>query len=140
MNKPVEKIASLLWSATFWGGTLVIWMMIRFPGYIPLVIYIWFGLAAVGLIGSIVGAMSVVSMISELSEHVVGKLRERGRFKIVTAKCGGDKWNAKYECRKTIALKPIKIPFQPFLNVNREFALDYLNRLRDRVVDALLIF
>lgn len=139
MHKPVEKISSIVISVAFWEGTLVIWMMIRLADYIPLVIYIWFGLAAVGILGAVVGALSVASTISELSEHVVEMLRESGRFKISMAKCGRDKKSSKYEWKKAIALKPIKFPFQPFLYVNREFVLDYLSRLKDRVVDALLI-
>lgn len=139
MHKPIEKISSLLLTVAFWGGTLVIWMMIRFAAYIPFVIYIWFGLAAMGLLGSVVGAISVVAVIRELSENVVKMFRESGRLNIIKAKCSKSKEIAKYEWRKAIASKPFRIPFHPFLYVNRKFALDYLNTMRDRVVDALLI-
>lgn len=140
LQEAVEIYINTTLSSIFWALSILIGVLVKKFDEIPVTVFVMLLCIAVLICLAITVSLHVVSSITQNWEQVIQMCRTTcwlGYAKI---------WNLDLRKLRKIfwleakALKPIEIRYKPFTTISRSFMMHYLQSVRDRVFDMILIF
>lgn len=140
LKQCTEEMMSFGLSLIFWTIAFALWILIKLSMSIPKFISIWLLLCVLSGLAAICVALLTIAGINHTWKTIVEKQRYTKKLKYIMSKSGKDKYNARIEWKIALALQPVNFAYAPFLPIDKDFCVDYLKTLVERVVDALMIF
>lgn len=140
VQEAIEIFGGIALSVIFWALSILIAIIVKKSGDIaPLIFGILLGAAGATLFAVFV-CLHVVSSIVNKSKEIIRQCQLKSKMVYVEARNIKFKMAAKaiwYEAR---AMKPIRVHYRPFCNIDITFVMTYIQNVRSRVFDMILIF
>lgn len=140
VQEAIEIFGGIALSVIFWALSILIAIIVKKSGDIaPLIFGILLGAAGATLFAVFV-CLHVVSSIVKTSNEIVRQCQLKSKLAFVETRNAKFKMAAKAIWYETRAMKPISIHYRPFCNIDITFVMTYVQNVRSRVFDMILIF
>lgn len=136
----VEAYLGVIMSIFFWGMSVVAVILIKKSDQMPVVLVIWAAGGSSILSGAVIAALHTLSTVVNQSIGIVNKARISSGMVYVRQKNKHNKICAKTIWLDTKALKGLNIRYSSFAHVTYSFTAHYMQNIRDRIVDFLILF
>lgn len=132
---------SLILTVGFWFLVIIVWILVRLPGKIPLPMYWLFVIFGGGCFITFWVLLYLMSNISANCVQLISECEQKSKFyKMETFIPAKNKREREIVHLRVVALKRLEISYKPFQHIDKEFAIDVLRNQMLRVFDALTVF
>ncbi len=135
-----EIYAGVILSIFFWGMSVVAVILIKKSDQMPIVLVSWVAGGASILSIAVITAMHTISAVVDQSMGTINQCRISSKMVYVRQHRKHNKINAKAMWLEAKALRGFNIRYASFANVTYSFTAHYLQNIRDRIVDFLILF
>ncbi len=140
IQEAFEIFGSIALSMIFWAISILIAVIVQKSADIdPLILGILF-LAAATTCFTVFVTLHVISKIVKKSQDIVCHCEFMSKLVYTETKNAKFKSVAKIIWYEAKAVRPIKVQFKPFCNIDKSFVMNYVQNVRGRVFDMILIF
>lgn len=133
IHSTVEPLIFVGISFMFWLIVLGLTLFIRIEEYLPQFVVFWGILCIVSGVYSFVSAMGFVAGSNEMSQKVLHTCSNKIR------NCSKSARERKILRKQVLSCRSLQIPYRPLGAIDRAIQMDFVDTMKTRVVDLLVI-